>query len=64
MKTEKDRIDAEYKSAKARCDGLKGNAKDVCMAEAKGAKRSPRPSSRRATRTRPRPTRTSQRGQG
>jgi hypothetical protein len=36
MKTEKDRIAAEYKSAKAKCDGLKGNAKDVCMAEAKG----------------------------
>ena len=37
MKTEKDRIAAEYKSAKAKCDGLKGNAKDICMAEAKGA---------------------------
>ena len=36
MKTEKDRIETEYKSAKANCDGLKGNAKDVCMAEAKG----------------------------
>jgi hypothetical protein len=36
MKTEKNRIAAEYKSAKAKCDGLKGNAKDVCMAEAKG----------------------------
>ena len=36
MKTEKDRIEAEFKGAKAKCDGLKGNAKDICMAEAKG----------------------------
>jgi hypothetical protein len=27
--------DAEYKSAKARCDGMKGNEKDVCNKEAK-----------------------------
>lgn len=37
MKTEKDRIEAEYKANKAKCDGMKGNAKDICMAEAKGA---------------------------
>jgi len=37
MKTEKDRVETDYKTAKAKCDGLKGNAKDVCMAEAKGA---------------------------
>lgn len=33
---EKDRIEAEYKADKARCDGMKGNAKDVCVKEAKG----------------------------
>jgi hypothetical protein len=32
----KDRISAEYKSAKATCDGLAGNAKDICVEEAKG----------------------------
>ena len=31
-----DRIAAEFKSAKAACDSLSANAKDVCMAEAKG----------------------------
>src|SRR3954469_22672676 len=36
MKTEKDRIEAQYKTAKAACKDMKGNAKDVCMAEAKG----------------------------
>src|SRR3954469_4639351 len=36
MKTEKDRIEAQYKSAKAACKDMKGNAKDVCMKEAKG----------------------------
>jgi hypothetical protein len=35
-KTEKDRIEADYKAAKAQCDGLKDNAKDICGAEAKG----------------------------
>jgi len=39
MKTEKDRIEADFKSAKAKCDGLKGNTKDVCMKEAKGAQK-------------------------
>jgi len=37
LKTESDRIAAEFKTAKAKCDGLKANAKDVCMTEAKGA---------------------------
>ncbi len=37
IKTEGDAIAAQYKSAKAKCDGLKANAKDICMAEAKGA---------------------------
>ena len=36
QKASKDAIEAEYKSAKAQCDGLAGNAKDICMAEAKG----------------------------
>ena len=31
-----DKIAANYKSAKARCDSLTANAKDVCVAEAKG----------------------------
>ena len=32
---EKDRIEAEAKSAKASCKGMKDNAKDICEAEAK-----------------------------
>lgn len=35
-KVEKDRIEAAYKSAKAHCDTLKGNAEDVCEKQAKG----------------------------
>ncbi len=35
----KDRIAAEYKSAKANCDSLAGNAKNVCLAEARGKER-------------------------
>lgn len=35
-KAGKDRIAADYKSAKAACDSLSANAKDVCIAEAKG----------------------------
>src|SRR3954471_1296189 len=31
--------DAEYKSAKARCDAMKGNDKDVCVKEAKAAQK-------------------------
>lgn len=38
-KTRKDRIAAEYKSARASCDSLSGNARDVCRAEAKGKER-------------------------
>jgi hypothetical protein len=34
-KAAEDRIEAEYKSAKAACDGMKDNAKDICNAEAK-----------------------------
>jgi hypothetical protein len=33
---EEDRIEAEYKADKAKCDGMKGNQKDVCQKEAKG----------------------------
>lgn len=33
---EKDRIEADAKAAKAKCKDMKDNAKDICMAEAKG----------------------------
>ena len=35
-KAGKDKIAAEYKSAKAACASLSGNPKDICVAEAKG----------------------------
>ena len=35
-RTTKERIEAEYKDAKAACDKLRDNAKDVCREEAKG----------------------------
>jgi hypothetical protein len=35
----KDRAAADYKAAKARCDALSGNPKDVCIAEAKAAEK-------------------------
>lgn len=35
-KAAEDRIEADYKADKQRCDGLAGNAKDVCQSEAKG----------------------------
>ena len=35
-KAEKQRIEQEAKAAKAKCKDMKGNAKDICMAEAKG----------------------------
>jgi hypothetical protein len=34
-KAGKDRISADYKAEKKACDALSGNAKDVCMEEAK-----------------------------
>lgn len=34
----KDRAAADYKAAKARCDVITGNPKDVCLAEAKAAR--------------------------
>ena len=36
FKAEKDKIEAKYKSDKAACKAMTGNAKDVCMEEAKG----------------------------
>lgn len=38
-KSEKQRIDKEAKAARDKCKDMKGNAKDVCMAEAKGQER-------------------------
>lgn len=38
-KVETDRIEAEYKAAKAACNKFSGNAEDVCKAEAKGKQR-------------------------
>jgi len=35
-KAEKQRIEAEAKAAKEKCKDMKGNAKDICNAEAKG----------------------------
>jgi hypothetical protein len=35
-KVAREKIDATYKMDKAKCDGLKDNAKDVCEKEAKG----------------------------
>lgn len=35
-KAAKDKISAEYKSGKAACGALSGNAKDICVLEAKG----------------------------
>jgi hypothetical protein len=37
IKAENGRIAAEFKDAKAQCESLKANAKDICVAEAKGA---------------------------
>jgi len=33
---DQDRIEAEYKAARERCDPMQGNAKDICQKEAKG----------------------------
>ena len=35
-KAEKQKIEADYKAAKDKCKDMKGNEKDICMAEAKG----------------------------
>ncbi len=36
IKRENDRISADFKTQKQACDSRSGNAKDICMAEAKG----------------------------
>jgi hypothetical protein len=36
QKAERERITADAKAAKAKCKDMKGNAKDLCMAEANG----------------------------
>ncbi|MDD5249548.1 MAG: hypothetical protein PHY45_11215 [Rhodocyclaceae bacterium] len=36
FESQQDRISAEYKSGKAACASLSGNANDVCVAEIKG----------------------------
>jgi hypothetical protein len=33
------KVDADYKSAKAHCDTMKGNEKDACMKEAKATEK-------------------------
>ena len=38
-KAAKDRAAEQYKAAKAQCDGMSGNDKDVCIAEAKAAEK-------------------------
>ena len=38
-KAESDQIAAQFESAKTQCANLKGNAKDICLAEAKGTNR-------------------------
>ncbi len=38
-KTSRDKISADYKAAKSGCDSKMANAKDVCMAEARGTER-------------------------
>jgi len=38
-KAANDRIGADYKVQKARCDGMKANAKDICISEAKGTEK-------------------------
>jgi hypothetical protein len=35
-KAEEDKIEADYKAAKAKCGSMKGNEKEVCEADAKG----------------------------
>ena len=38
-KTQKDAISATYKTNKTQCDTMKANAKDICVAEAKGTEK-------------------------
>lgn len=39
FKAGQDKISAEYKTAKANCGSLSGNASDICIAEAKGTEK-------------------------
>lgn len=39
FKAAKERISADYRSAKSSCDSLSGNKSDICIAEAKGAEK-------------------------
>jgi len=36
---QQDRIKADYKAARAACDKMSGNAKDICVEQAKGAEK-------------------------
>ena len=38
-KTQRDRISGDYKVNRDKCAALKGNAKDICVSEAKGAEK-------------------------
>jgi hypothetical protein len=38
-KAEREKIEADSKAAREKCKDMKGNAKDICMAEAKGHER-------------------------
>lgn len=38
-RTNRDRIGTEYKASKAKCDGLSGQPKDLCVAQAKAAEK-------------------------
>ena len=38
-KTQKDKISADYKANRGNCSALKANAKDICVAEAKGTEK-------------------------
>lgn len=38
LKAEKQRIERDYDTARKKCESYSGNAKDICMAEAKGRK--------------------------
>ena len=38
-KTQKDRIEADYKAGRAKCSTMKDNARDICQAEAKATEK-------------------------
>lgn len=35
-KAQKDRVEADYKAARQKCETMKANAKEICMVEARG----------------------------